>query len=270
MLVLAIDTTTRGGSLCLWRDGRVIETSVGDAERTHATRLPGDVLDCVARHGVTLAEVDVYGVAAGPGSFTGLRIGIATIQGLAFANGRQVVGVSTLDALAETAGAEPSAPRHGLIGAWVDAQRAEVYACLYRPDSAGWTAVSDPVVARPERVLDDWERQLGASRLVIVGDGAVGYGEEIERRLGQQVEVVRPAPLLAPAIAALAARAAAAGLSVAPHAVKPVYVRRPDAVLARERRSAGTGMQACDAESPQPQGLIAAAGQRHVPKTGRR
>jgi tRNA threonylcarbamoyladenosine biosynthesis protein TsaB len=266
MLVLAIDTTTRGGSLCLWRDGRVIETFVGDAERTHATRLPGDLLDCVARHGVTLAEVDVYGVAAGPGSFTGLRIGIATIQGLAFANGRQVVGVSALDALAEAAGAGPSARPDGLIGAWVDAQRAEVYACLYRPDVVGWAAVSNPVVDRPERVLDDWTERLGAAPVVMVGDGAVGYAEEIERRLGQQAEIVRPAPLLAPAVAVLAARAAA----VAPHAVKPVYIRRPDAVLARERRSAGTGVQARDPESPQPQGLIPAAAQRPVPRTGSR
>ncbi len=92
MLVLALDTTTRGGSLALVSDGGVLEVFAGDATRTHATRLPGDILDCLARHQVGLGDIDLYGVAVGPGSFTGLRIGIATIQGLAFASGRPVGG----------------------------------------------------------------------------------------------------------------------------------------------------------------------------------
>lgn len=235
MLVLAIDTTTRAGSLCLWRDGTELETFVGDAQRTHATRLPGDILDCLARHGLALADVELYGVAAGPGSFTGLRIGIATIQGLAFANGRQVVGVSALDALAEAVSRAPGQPG-GMLGAWVDAQRAEVFAALYRAAAGGWTPVSAPAVDAPGRVLDGWEAALGNSPVTMVGDGAVAYAAEIERRLGGRAEVVRSVPLLAPSIAALAARAAAAGQSVAPYAVKPIYIRRPDAVLARERR----------------------------------
>jgi tRNA threonylcarbamoyl adenosine modification protein YeaZ len=103
MIVLALDTTTRAGSLALVRDRRLLEVFVGDGSRTHAARLPGDLLDCLTRHGLSLQDVDLFAVAAGPGSFTGLRIGIATIQGLAFASGRNLVGVSALEALALSA-----------------------------------------------------------------------------------------------------------------------------------------------------------------------
>jgi tRNA threonylcarbamoyladenosine biosynthesis protein TsaB len=241
MLILALDTTTRAGSLALVRDGALLETFVGDEGRTHATRLPGDILDTLARHGRALADIDLFGVAAGPGSFTGLRIGIATVQGLAFALGRQVVGVSALDALAEaagTAGAEAGAT--GVLGAWMDAQRGEVYACLYRLASGRWTAVTPPLVQRPEVVLAAWEPVLGGSPAAFVGDGALTYREGIERALGASACVIRPVPPLAPAIARIAAAEAEAGRAVHPHAVRPVYIRRPDAELARDRR-AGLG-----------------------------
>src|SRR5438093_568454 len=100
MRVLALDTTTRAGSVALVEDDQILGVSDGDATRTHAERLPGEILAMADRHHVAMSEVDVFAVASGPGSFTGLRIGIATIQGLALATRRPVVAVSALDALA--------------------------------------------------------------------------------------------------------------------------------------------------------------------------
>src|SRR5438128_3217885 len=100
MKVIALDTTTRTGSAALIADGRVIEERAGDSARTQAERLPGEVMALAASHHVALAEIDMFAVATGPGSFTGLRIGIATVQGLAAVQRRRIVGVSTLDALA--------------------------------------------------------------------------------------------------------------------------------------------------------------------------
>jgi tRNA threonylcarbamoyladenosine biosynthesis protein TsaB len=237
MLILALDTTTRGGSLALVRHGALLETFVGAAERTHATRLPGDILDCLARHGLVLADIDLYGVAAGPGSFTGLRIGIATVQGFAFAHGRPVVGVSALDALAEVSGPAPVDQPRCLRAAWMDAQRGEVYACLYRPSCGGWEEITVPVVREPERVLADWEGSTGGSSMTFVGDGALAYAGPIERALDGRARVTQPVPPLAPAVARLADLAARAGRAVHPHAIRPVYIRRPDAELARERRA---------------------------------
>ncbi len=115
--------------------------------RTHATRLPGDIVDCLARHQVGLRDIDLYGVAVGPGSFTGLRIGIATIQGLAFANDRPVAGVSALDALVEAADAVVAVDvgEGCLRAAWMDAQRGEVYGRLYRRQAGAGSLWATPL-----------------------------------------------------------------------------------------------------------------------------
>ena len=75
MLILALDTTSRAGSVALARDAGVLDQQRGDPSRTHGERLPGDIGDLLERHGLTVADVDLYAVAAGPGSFTGLRVG---------------------------------------------------------------------------------------------------------------------------------------------------------------------------------------------------
>ena len=256
MLVLAIDTTTRAGSLALARDGDLLDCWSGEPSLTHARRLPGDILEGLARQGCTLRDVDVFAVAAGPGSFTGLRIGIATIQGLAFALGRPVVGISVLDALAcavaDTGGTVP-------VAAWMDAQRHEVFACLYEPsDEAEGSppeldhlrVVAGPQVGLPANILADpaWSLATTESRagggpettVTWVGDGALAYRDVIEGHLGRRpMRVLDPVPPLAPAISVMATRRARLGLATAPHAVRPVYIRRPDVELARERRRQG-------------------------------
>jgi tRNA threonylcarbamoyladenosine biosynthesis protein TsaB len=243
MLAIALDTTTRAGSIALARDGGPIETFAGDGARTHAARLPGDILDLLARHGASLADVDLFAVAAGPGSFTGLRIGIATIQGLAFANRRPVVGVSALEALAFAGAAAARSEEersHGrLVGAWMDAQRGEVYAELYRLGD-GLELLAPAIVAAPATVLDGWGARIDEDegrRLVLVGDGALAYRSIVEARL-RRASIHAIVPPLAPAIAHLALGAASRGLAGAPHAIRPIYVRRPDAELARDRKRA--------------------------------
>src|SRR3989442_5688326 len=94
MRVLALDTTTRAGSAAMVEDDRVVDERGGDAARTHAERLPAEILALLDAHDRTLADVDLFAVASGPGSFTGLRIGIATIQGLAFVGGTRIVVAS--------------------------------------------------------------------------------------------------------------------------------------------------------------------------------
>ena len=88
MRVLSLDTTGRTGSLALFVDGRPVDVRTGDPDRSHGQRLPGEIQDLLAAHGLAARDVDLFAVAAGPGSFTGLRVGIATIQGLALVTGR--------------------------------------------------------------------------------------------------------------------------------------------------------------------------------------
>jgi tRNA threonylcarbamoyladenosine biosynthesis protein TsaB len=241
MLILALDTTSRAGSIALARDGHILECHVGLASRTHAERLPADVLALLDRHALRLASVDVFAVAAGPGSFTGLRIGIATIQGLAFAARRQVVAVSALEALAWL-GTDPGEER--LVAAWIDAQRQEVFSALY---ACAWAntdgersikVIDAAAVAAPDRTLERWRALIAGREVRFIGDGALSYSHVLARFGHAGLRIVDPAPPLAPAIAEMAALQAARGGAVAPFAVKPLYVRRPDAELARDGRQA--------------------------------
>jgi tRNA threonylcarbamoyl adenosine modification protein YeaZ len=131
MIVLALDTTTRAGRVAVAKDGRVLDLLAGDPNRPHAERLPADLVRSLERAGAALGDVDVFAVAIGPGSFTGLRIGIAAIQGCAFASGRPVVGVSALEALALAVSAAGSLGTDRRLGVWMDAQREEVFSALY-------------------------------------------------------------------------------------------------------------------------------------------
>src|SRR5262245_26664703 len=130
MLILALDTTTKASSCAVAREGRVLREEAGDAARETASRMPGDLMILLGHANITLQEIDAFAVAIGPGSFTGLRIGIATMQGLAFAMGKPLFGISAFDALAHLAGARQDAARLA-IATWVDAWRGEVYAARY-------------------------------------------------------------------------------------------------------------------------------------------
>jgi tRNA threonylcarbamoyladenosine biosynthesis protein TsaB len=231
MRVLALDTTTRAGSVAVLDGDRVLIDERGDAARSHAERLPGALLAALERAGMTLGDVDLFAVASGPGSFTGLRIGIATIQGLAFVRRKRIVPVSVLFALA--IGGAVALDEEAVVGAWMDAHRREVFSALYRVTAAPPFAperlieLEPPGVGDPASVWTRWRRF--AEPAAIVGDGAVQYAAAI----GDRTRAIEPPPL-AGIIGRVAAIRAARGDSVAPAGVQPLYVRRPDAELARD------------------------------------
>ena len=208
------------------RDGRVVLEQVNDAPNAHAEHLPGDLISLLDRAGTALSQIDAFAVATGPGSFTGLRIGIATMQGLAFAEVKPLIGVSGFDALARLAA--PSPEGFG-VAAWVDAWRGEVFAALYEDGRE----VQEPVVGRPEVLL----QSLRGRPTLFIGDGALVHGETIRRMMGEAARIADPpAPPLAGTIAMLAGAAAGTG-EHPPHAIRPLYVRRTDAELARDART---------------------------------
>lgn len=244
MVTLALDTTGRPGSVALTSGGRLLAERAGDPARSHGERLPGEIAALAAEFDLELRAIELYAVAAGPGSFTGLRVGIATIQGLALANGRRVVPVSALEALAHHAA--PSAT--GLVAAWIDAGRGEIFASLYSigPSAGGEAAacagrreIEPPSVGRPQEVLAAWRRRWHDRHdaVVFAGNGALVHRACISGELSGRARILEPAPLLAAAIAEIAVERAGRGGAMAPHAVAPLYVRRPDAELARERKA---------------------------------
>jgi tRNA threonylcarbamoyladenosine biosynthesis protein TsaB len=237
VVILALDTSSAGGSAAAIRvDGDrtlVIETA-GDEARTHGERLPVELMAVLREAGATIEDVDRLAVVVGPGSFTGLRVGIATIQGLALARQVQVVPVSTFEALAWHARG-PLGRAGGAIATWVDAHRGEVFATLFAPD--GRTVLAPATSLTPDATLEAWRDALAPfARVQFVGSGAVRYPDVIRERLGAQAEIEAAAPMLAAAIGRIAA--AEPERAVRPHALVPLYVRRPDAELVRDRRQA--------------------------------
>jgi tRNA threonylcarbamoyladenosine biosynthesis protein TsaB len=227
MLILALDTSTREGSCALADGDRLLAEAASDPSRPQAARLPGELMALLEAAGVRLADVDFYAVAIGPGSFTGLRVGIATMQGLAYAARRPLFGVAAFDALAHLAAAADVAPVP--TATWIDAWRGEVYAAGYE----GTRPIEPPSVEAPAALL----ARLGDRRVRFTGDGARSYEAGIREALGNRASFTDPvAPRLAGAMARLAWRAAATGARPDPHAIRPLYVRRPDAEIARDAR----------------------------------
>ena len=260
MVVLALDTTSRTGSVAVLRADTVLAERTGDADVPHGRRLPGDVLAALAAAEVPLASVELFAVASGPGAFTGLRIGIATIQGLAFAHGRPVAAVSALEAGAHAALAHPRVAIGTLVAVWMDAARGEVFSALYEvtagvsvalPSSGGdavlevedgqprasrLAEIDGPSVATPDATLSAWRARIDRRPVIFIGEGAATYSEHIAAARGDEALIVVTPPL-ASTLGRLAIECARAGQVGPPHAVRPLYVRRPDAEIAREQRA---------------------------------
>jgi tRNA threonylcarbamoyladenosine biosynthesis protein TsaB len=241
VLILALDTSSAAGSAAIARDGVVLAEHAGDGTRTHGERLPRELMAILDVAGVTLRDIDRFAVSTGPGSFTGLRVGIATIQGLALAQRKLVVPITAFEALASIAAAGSQLPAAGFqlpadgfrLAPWIDAHRGEVFAVLYAADGR---EIHAPTSLAPAATIDAWKDAAGEAPIRFVGDGAVKYRDLIEARLGPRGQVRDDVPRLAGAIARIAS--AQPDRAVRPHAVVPLYVRRSDAELARDRREA--------------------------------
>jgi tRNA threonylcarbamoyladenosine biosynthesis protein TsaB len=196
-------------------------TAVSD--RTHSAHLMAMIRETLKMAEVALRAIDGLAVSLGPGSFTGLRIGISTIQGLAFAGGKPCVGVSSLEALALQGLPWP----HGIC-ALMDARKGEVYAGYYRERENRLERVT------PEHVLPLTValRAVHTPHLFI-GDGAGLYRERIRSTLGNLAHFVPQDRNLPRAgmVARLAQPQLSAGLSVDPARLVPSYLRQSDAEL---------------------------------------
>ena len=212
----------------LWRDGAVIGRPGADT-RSHAERLPLEAEAFLAEHGCTFADIDRFVVVSGPGSFTGLRVGVAAVQGWAFALNRPVTTVGSLEALVEAmTPLSTEVAETTLIVPCLDGLRGEVFF------GAWWqgTALRAADVGAPAQAIEVVRALLPAGATVaITGDGASRYAE-VWAGAGWRTCASRLT--LAEAAARLAAQPGAAAM--VPHAVRPNYVRRSDAEVVRDRK----------------------------------
>jgi tRNA threonylcarbamoyladenosine biosynthesis protein TsaB len=240
MIVLGFDTATSATAVGLrLGDGTTLERRDDPREGEHpghATRLLPFAAELLARAGLEWGAVDRIAVGTGPGRFTGLRVGVATARGLAQSLGAELVGVSSLRALAR--GAAPAYPDRPLL-AVIDARRGEVFAAAYAAgahDRALQVDFGSPL--RPAELAAAVSRagDLGGPALgvVAIGDGAVRYHAELEEFGAKVPQDADPAHLIgAQAICSLGLSApVSAALDVIPD-----YRRDADAAIAREARA---------------------------------
>ncbi|MBA2731370.1 MAG: tRNA (adenosine(37)-N6)-threonylcarbamoyltransferase complex dimerization subunit type 1 TsaB [Acidobacteria bacterium] len=242
-LILSIETATRAGSIAISRGERLLSVLGGDSSISQSTRLLQQVREALDEAGVTLEEVDIFAASVGPGSFTGLRIGLATVKSFAATLGRLCVGVPTLYAVAQAAGESKRTL------ALLPAGRGEVFAQMLAVERGGIVHPLDtPIHITPRKLL---EKVKSETNLLWAGEGVHLQKEAIEAQaliegilfrdgslnahneqtVNRQWSLAGSPEVLATAIGKLALLNFRAGEAVPPESLQAIYVRPSDAEL---------------------------------------
>lgn len=222
-LILAVETATLAGSIALARGNELIVASSGDPAVSHSNTLLADLDKLLSRTTFKLADIDLFAVAAGPGSFTGLRIGIATVKALAATLARSCAAIPTLQAVALAGGASEASV------ALLPAGRGEVFAQLFSVSADAVTALDEPSHISPQKMIDKY----GSLETALwCGEGALAQRELIESSAaGKQWRFAPRTDNFARQVAALALSNFRQDRLVAPDALQAIYVRPSDAEL---------------------------------------
>lgn len=228
MYILGIETSTKTGSVAIVSENGVIAQYSLSIEVTHSERLMSTVDRVLKDTGLAIADMSGFAVAIGPGSFTGLRIGLAAVKGLAFATSKPVAAVPTLRALALNLpfAAYPVCPM-------LDARKNEVYAAVYRFEGAALEQVM------PETAISIKElSQRMSGKIVCTGEAAHIYRLELQEQFGERALIAPISAILpsAATVAAIGLEMITSGMQADPDNLTPLYIRRPEAEVAWEKR----------------------------------
>ena len=222
--ILTLDSSSLSGSVSLCQGESLVAESLLNIRSTHSEKLLKQVDLLLGETGWRLEDLDLFAVVTGPGSFTGLRIGIATIKGLAQVLKKPVVPVSTLQTVAMNLPLSPVP-----ICAFLDARKKEVYSQLFEwHPTSGPVAIGEPVVLSPERLLLDL-----SGPVALVGDGVPLYFQTIKDILAERalIPVATAHQLRAAHASWLALQAYQSGLVQEAAEIHPTYIRPSDAEL---------------------------------------
>ena len=228
MIRLAIETSTLTQTVALERDGVVVDELMAQTRAGHAPRLSGSVRDALTRHGLTSADLTSIAVGIGPGSFTGLRIGLSFAKGLAFAESIPLIPVPSPFGVASLL------PPGHLVAFAIDARKREVYAGLMTTGPAPTERV--PISTYdPSEFADLVRSESGTAKVLLAGDGYDRYSDAISSltQVGERLTGIWDAPRAAGLLVA----SRGLGLpAVAGAGIEPRYIRPSEAELARQER----------------------------------
>jgi tRNA threonylcarbamoyladenosine biosynthesis protein TsaB len=226
MILLALDTCDARGSVAVLRRDQPLHVAVHDTSEDYSVWLLAAIERALKAADTTFSAVDAYVAAAGPGSFTGVRVGLTTVKAWAEVSGKPIVSVSRLEALATA-----SSGSEAYVAAFANAQRRQVFAALYRRTLGGLERVGDEAVIAPENLLAWAVETVGGERIEWISTDPQMLLEteawRARQTLGESVRAT--SPVLAPAIGRLGYRLALQNRFTDPLALDANYVRRSDA-----------------------------------------
>ena len=224
MLVMGLDTSLQRCSVAILKNGALLAAQSKDLEKGHAEHLAPMAAAALSEAAISIRALDRVGVVVGPGGFSGVRVGLSFARGLAIGADLDVVGVTSLAALARNL---TEAPPSALIAPLIDARRGQLYAGLYEQSGA---VLAPPFVASPDDVFTKLKSAAQERPVSLIGTGAALMAQEDPCLLKPKI----PMQIDARNVALLAAVAAAPSASPA-----PLYLRAPDAKPPKSSRFEG-------------------------------
>lgn len=230
MKILAVDTSANTATVCVSEDNKLLAEEIVNHKKTHSQTLMPMIDNVLKNCGTDISEIDIFAVANGPGSFTGLRIGVSAIKGMAHALDKPVIEISTLEAMAYNIYMSDL-----IICPIMDARRDQVYNGVYTWENGEFTELTPPRALSIEECVDDVKKYN--KKVIFLGDGVPVHREYIEKELNKQA-IFAPASLNAQRASSLASIAMARqDIKKSCYEVSPVYLRKPQAEREREERS---------------------------------
>jgi tRNA threonylcarbamoyladenosine biosynthesis protein TsaB len=228
MKILAIETSTMLGGVALMDDssGLIAEVRL-NVKSTHSERLMTEIDHLLRQAGLKISDIDVFAVAIGPGSFTGLRIGLSTVKGFSYATGKPIVSVPTLEALAWNF---PYCIYP--VCTMLDARKKEVYTALFKWDKEGFLRLIDEMSIKVDRLLEQMMPYIHG-KVVFTGEGALLYRDTIIEVMGEKAIFAPPEKMIpSPAnVASIGIRKATKEEFSEPVSLIPFYIRRSEAEI---------------------------------------
>jgi tRNA threonylcarbamoyladenosine biosynthesis protein TsaB len=222
VLILAVDTAAPSGSVALLEDGTLLGEANVESPGTHSARLFRSIDFLLGALGRDIRDVEAFAVAAGPGSFTGIRIGIGAVKSLAFASGKPVAPVSTLLALA----AKLAGGGERLVAPLLDAKKDEIYAALFEARAGGLAEIVPQGAYDPDAFF---ALLPAAGAIAFAGSGLAVYRDRLLARVGDRGVFPGRSPFIAAEVGRIGAGLLRAGQGVAAASLEPLYFRRSQA-----------------------------------------
>ena len=186
MIILGIDTSTNHGSVAIAEDGSLLSESFLPLNSSYSKTLINSLDDLLKKVKIGISDIDGFAVSIGPGSFTGLRIGLSTCKGFNLATGKPIIPVGTLDAIVESFLSDPEFLNSAILNPQsaillcpiLDAKKGEVYASIYKYEEEKIKNITDDMAINPEKLCEKINEPV-----IFFGEGIKSYGDFIKNKL---------------------------------------------------------------------------------------